>query len=112
MYTYIRELIEEDRVYIFYKTEEWIKLRNEVMQELHNECQMCSGRGRLTKADCVHHVNEVRERPELALSKYYIDREGNEQRNLLPLCNTCHNEVHDKLGRWQKKDKFFNKERW
>lgn len=109
---YIRSLIASDRLIVFYKSKEWEELRKEVLEELHNECQECMKRGRYTRADCVHHVNEVRQRPDLALSKFYTDHEGKKHRNLLPLCNTCHNIIHDKLGNWQKKDKFTNKERW
>ena len=109
---WIRQLITDNRLIVFYKSKEWIELRDEVMHDNHYECQECLKRGRYTRADCVHHVNEVRQRPDLALSKYYTDHEGNKQKNLIPLCNRCHNEVHDKLGNWQRKDKFTNEERW
>ena len=109
---YIKELIQANTMYKFYKTDEWIELKDEVLEECHHECQECIKHGRYTKADCVHHVNEVRVVPSLALSKYYIDSNGKKQRNLLPLCNQCHNKVHDKLGQWQRKDKFTNDERW
>lgn len=109
---YIRELIRKDRVEEFYWTDEWKDLKQEVLEELHNECQECLKKGKYTKAQCVHHHNEVRKRPDLALSKYYTDAEGNKQRQLIPLCNICHNIIHDKLGNWQKKDKFTNEERW
>ena len=32
--------------------------------------------------------------PGLALSEYYTDESGNEKRNLVPLCNACHNAEH------------------
>lgn len=110
--TYIRKLIAEDRVEEFYFTDDWKELRAEVLEELHNECQECLKLGKYTQADCVHHVNEVRQRPDLALSKTYTDNEGQQHRQLVPLCNTCHNIVHDKLGNWQRKDKFTNEEKW
>ena len=109
---YIRQLIQEDKLELFYQTNLWKELRQEVLAELHYECQECMKRGRYSRADCVHHVNEVRHRPDLALSKYFIDKDNNKHRNLLPLCNTCHNIVHDKLGNWQRKDRFMNEERW
>jgi 5-methylcytosine-specific restriction endonuclease McrA len=46
------------------------------------------------------------------LSKYFVDSKGERQPNLVPLCNQCHNAVHDKLGEWQRKDKFTNTELW
>lgn len=109
---YIRQLIQSDKLELFYKSDDWNELRNDVLDEMHHECSECLKRGRYTRAVCVHHVNEVRKRPDLALNKYYIDGHGKQQRNLVPLCNTCHNIVHDKLGEWQRRDKFINEERW
>ena len=110
--SYIRQLISIGKIILFYKSDDWEEIRQEVLEELNYECQECLKRGLYTRADCVHHVNEVRVRPDLALSKFYVDHEGNRQRNLVPLCNACHNIVHDKLGKWQQKDKFTNEERW
>lgn len=110
--SFIRSLIDINKLYVFYKSDDWLELRQEVLEEHNFECQECLKRGRYTKADCVHHVNEVRHVPGLALSKTYIDKHGKEQKQLVPLCNTCHNIVHDKLQTWQRKDKFQNVERW
>lgn len=112
LHVYIRQLISADRIAEFYQTDEWKELRQDVLDEFHNECQDCLKQGKYTRADCVHHVNEVRKRPDLALSKFYTDNEGNQQRQLVPLCNTCHNIEHDKLGNWQRLGKFTNEERW
>ena len=109
---YIKRLIREDKLEKFYFSDDWKELRLRVLEDLHFECQECLNKGRYTRADCVHHVNEVRRRPDLALSRYYTDNKGNRLLNLLPLCNQCHNLIHDKLGEWQRKDKFFNEERW
>ena len=109
---YIRKLISAGKVEQFYYTDEWKELRQEVLDFFHGECQECLKNGHYTKADCVHHVNEVKNRPDLALSRYFVDGKGNTQPNLVPLCNQCHNNVHDKLGEWQRKDKFTNEERW
>lgn len=111
--SYIRKLIAEDKVEEFYQTDDWKELRADVLEEFHNECQECLKHGKLTTEElCVHHVNELKQRPDLALSKYYTDVEGNKQRQLIPLCKICHNIVHDKLGNWQRKDKFTNEEKW
>ena len=109
---YISRLIDDDRLPEFYQTVEWKELRQAVLDDFHNECQRCLEKGNYTRADCVHHVNEVRKRPDLALSRYFIDKDGNQQTQLLPLCNTCHNIEHDKLGEWQRRDKFTNEEKW
>ena len=110
--SYIRDLIERDRIEVFYQTQEWKDLRREVLEDHHYECQDCLLLGRYTRADCVHHVNEVRVRPDLALSKHYSDKDGQKKENLRPLCNTCHNIVHEKLIKHQQKGKFQNEERW
>lgn len=110
--TYIRKLIRDNKIEKFYLTDDWKELRLEVLEYFHYECQECLKKGDYTRADCVHHVNEVRDRPDLALSRWYVDSKGIRQFNLIPLCNTCHNIVHDKLGEWQRKDKFQNEERW
>lgn len=111
--TYIRQLISKDKVEQFYYTEDWKELRQDVLDYFHNECQGCLKKGKYTRADCVHHVNEVRHRPELALSRYYIDHKGKQQYNLLPLCNECHNQAHPEKA-WKRKDieRFTNEERW
>ena len=91
---WINELIEEDKLYRFYKSREWLELRARVLFEHHNECCKCRARGRITKAQTVHHVQHVKDRPDLALSQYTIDDEGNRIVNLIPLCNACHNLEH------------------
>ena len=70
---WIRELIREDKIYLFYKTDEWLDLRADVMRDAHNECQHCLKEGIYTRAEMVHHINEVRKRPDLALTREYID---------------------------------------
>lgn len=111
--TWIRRLIQAGKVALFYHTEDWKELREDVLQYFHYECVECAKHGRYTRADCVHHVNHVTKRPDLALSRYYIDSKGKQQYNLVPLCNECHNKVHpEKLQRNKDKEKFTNEERW
>lgn len=109
---YIRQLIAIGKVEQFYMTDEWKALRADVLECFHNECQECLKKGEYTRADCVHHVNEVRRCPELALSRYYVDADGQMQYNLVPLCNRCHNLIHEKLKKWWQRNKFTNEERW
>lgn len=112
---YIRGLIADDNIVKFYKSKEWRMLRDEVMQEHYYECQHCLEQGRYTRATMVHHVQELRKRPDLALSKTYIDGKGNEHKQLVPLCIACHEIEHDKLGNYNKENgrtKFKNEERW
>ena len=109
---YIRELIKKDKLEQFYITDDWRELREEILRDFHYECQECLKKGTYTKADCVHHINEVRHRPDLALSRHYIDEKGMKQLNLIPLCNTCHNIIHEKLTKFKRKDMFTNEEKW
>lgn len=112
---HIRQLIADNKLYVFYKSREWIELRNEVLREHHYECAHCLQQGRYTRAYMVHHVNEVRKRPDMALTKTYVDSEGQEHKNLVPLCFACHEAEHDRfeLKRTaQGKEGFTNEERW
>lgn len=113
---WIRELIRENKLYKFYKSNEWIALRAEVMRDDHYECQHCLKRGIYTRADMVHHVNEVRKHPNMALTKEYIDQITKEKkRNLVSLCNPCHEEEHDRFENYRlhhDKERFTNEERW
>ena len=110
---WIRELIKDNNIIKFYKTDDWLELNEEVKYEHHYECVECLKKGKYTRAECVHHVNKVKDRPDLALSKYYTDIHGNKQKNLVPLCNKCHNKEHpEKFAKFKKKDKFTNEEKW
>ena len=109
---YIRQLIKENKLVKFYLSEDWRELKQDVLEFFHFECQECLKKGVYTKADCVHHHNEVRQRPDLALSRYYVDDKGQRQHNLIPLCNKCHNLIHEKLIKYQRQGKFTNEERW
>lgn len=113
--SWIRELEQENKIYKFYKTTEWITLRENILSENHYECQHCAEHGKYTRATMVHHVNELRKRPELALSRTYIDGEGNEHKQLVPLCHFCHEAEHGRFDEWNRKriaNKFMNTERW
>lgn len=92
--SWIRELIAEGRLYRFYKSEEFQELRAQVLRDHHNECAECAKRGKYRRAKVVHHVHEVRDRPDLALSMYYRDADGTVKPNLVPLCQECHERAH------------------
>lgn len=94
---WIEELIDVDELWRFYKSKEFRKLKEEVLREQHHECQVCKEKGILTKADTVHHIQYVRNHPELALSKTYTYM-GREHRNLIAICRSCHNKVHKEKG--------------
>lgn len=119
---WIRYLYSINRIDKFYKHRLFKHLREEVMKEQHYECQMCKEQGKLTivkpigvsknkkRSGVVHHVNEVKTHPHLALSKYYFDDRGNKQRNLIVLCDNCHEIVHERCAKKQKE--VLTEERW
>lgn len=86
----------------FYKSTVWINKRKEILKRDHNECQRCKSKGGFSKAECVHHIKHLKDRPDLSL----VDD------NLISLCNVCHNEVHPEKLHRKDKTKFKNKECW
>nr|DAQ35640.1 MAG TPA: HNH endonuclease bacteriophage, HNH Endonuclease, DNA.52A [Caudoviricetes sp.] len=103
----LKELIASNNTHEFYVSPEWRHLRAEVLREQKNECQEHRKRGSYARANHVHHVNYLRNHPELALSKWYLDKLGILRRNLIAVCKDCHETVchperlrHAKLEPW------------
>lgn len=120
---YINNLILKNELWRFYKTREWIELRDKVLEENHNECAVCKSYGVIKRYDVdekgvkhliktVHHVQYVRKHPALALSRYYYYK-GEKKENLIVVCKACHNRLHpEKRFKSNGKKKFVNEERW
>lgn len=122
---WIEELIQQGKLWKFYKSKDWIKVKEEVLKENHYECAECKKQGKITRYDVdadgnkklistVHHVQFVRKHPALALSKTYTYN-GKTYENLIPVCKACHNKLHpEKRKRKKCKDesKYVNEERW
>ena len=109
----IRELIKQHKLYLFYKSPEWLALRDEVLREAHYECEECKEKSPsiFSQAVTVHHEMEVKDHPELALSRTYRDEQGETKRNLFALCSRCHNEKHHRFrGNINSKDTFNRRE--
>ena len=87
---WIKRLISENKIDLFYNNKLWKKKREKILKKDHYECLMCKEKGVLTKANIVHHINNLRDNPALALSKFYIDENGKIQRNLISVCFNCH----------------------
>ena len=107
---WIKQLIEEDKLYKFYKSRQWLDVKEKMLKMHHYECQWCKKKGKITKAVTVHHVQHVKKYPELALSEYYIYK-GRQQQNLIPLCHDCHDRSHNRM-QYKPKPKPLNEERW
>lgn len=100
-------------VRMFYESREWKKLRKEILIADKYECQCCKSKGKYTRANTVHHVNHVKDHPEMALDRHYIDGKGKKQRNLVSVCHDCHETVcHPERLRWREAKPKLNKERW
>lgn len=92
----LRELIAQGREWLFYSWPEWKSKRAEVMQLDRNECRRCRAKGRYRRGTIVHHVQHLRDRPDLALSVYDPDTG---ERQLLTVCKSCHEEEHPEAFR-------------
>lgn len=91
---FVRDCIANREMHAFYTWTPWEKVRLDALKLDKFECQHCKAKGKYTKATTVHHVNHVKQHPELALSLWYEDREGKRRRNLVSLCHDCHEKEH------------------
>lgn len=108
---WLKQLIKEGNTHEFYITPEWRRLRKSVLQEQKTECQAHKAKGGYHKANHVHHVNYVKQHPELALSKWFIGAGNKPERNLIAVCKDCHETVcHPE--RLRKAKKALWEERW
>ena len=99
----IVEIIASGNLDRFYKSSEWLEQRAKALRRDNNECQKCKHEGRVSSAQCVHHIKHLKTNPELAL----------DINNLISLCNSCHNVEHpEKLFRGVKRKKIEIAERW
>lgn len=71
----------------FYKSTRWIKKRERALRRDQYECRECRRYGKITQATTVHHIYPLQDYPQYRLS---LD-------NLLSLCHTCHNQMHDRV---------------
>ncbi|WP_163102262.1 HNH endonuclease [Peribacillus alkalitolerans] len=70
----------------FYKTPKWKNKRANILKRDGYRCQECKRYGKTTEATTVHHINPLREKPELKLINW----------NLISLCGNCHDKMHDR----------------
>lgn len=81
--------VRDKQAAAFYRSPEWLALREAVLARDHGLCQRCLQEGRITPADTVHHIVELREDWSRRL----------DPANLVSLCTACHNAVHGRKGR-------------
>lgn len=101
--------IDKGKAENFYTWADWAKVRKEVLKFDNFECQMCKQNRRHRKAEVVHHVKHLKDRPDLALSIW----DGND-RQLISLCRECHEKVHpERIEKYKRKNKSaVTNERW
>lgn len=112
----IAAMIINDDTSAFYNDRTWRKLSKKVIKNGNEDCVECRKMGKVSKATLTHHVNELKDRPDLAYSLTYTDENGEVKPQLIPLCHDCHDRVHkrgayaeDKAG---KEDHFWQEEKW
>lgn len=71
-----------------YKTKAWRMKSKYIRERDEYLCQHCLRTGYRIDGREVHHVNPLRERPDLAL----------DERNLILLCAACHNRMEDRTA--------------
>lgn len=106
---YVKRCIKEN-VHRFYIWKQWKKVRLEVLELDHHECQDCKARGEYTPATIVHHNQYLKKHPELALETYYF-YDGVKYRNLISLCHDCHEIRHGHRKKNEYKEPL-TEERW
>lgn len=85
-FKWLTGLIESGDPHLFYVSSRWLRKREEILRMDRYECQLCKQRGRYRKAELVHHVNHVKDRPDLALSDEFIGMDGARKRQLISVC--------------------------
>ena len=103
------DAIVDGNVHYFYTSWPWKIKRKQILERDNRECQICKQDGKVTAGTgdnslIVHHVQELKTRPDLALT----------DSNLLTVCNDCHENVchPNRLGKYQERKSFMNEERW
>ncbi len=72
----------------FYKTKEWERKRIVILKKDRYLCKECYRYGKVVEANTVHHVIPLQVRPDLKLNN----------KNLISLCEGCHEKMHNKFS--------------
>ena len=101
---WVRELERQGKRGVFYSTREWKQLRAEVLRD-HPLCQDCLAKSpaEFSRAVYVHHVNELHDRPDLGLTRQWVDAMGDVHDNLVALCMDCHEVRHGRCARGRRR---------
>lgn len=98
-----KKILENSRIFLFvkkmrniYKTKAWKKKREKILKRDNYLCVECKRYGRMREATTVHHIKPYDDYPELAF----------DNRNLMSLCDACHNKAHPEKGKASLKNKY------
>ena len=91
---YIRDKANEDKIRMFYVSNEWKNKRQEIIKRDNNECQICKVLSKFVQSDDVHHI--------VPMTKDFSKKLDNN--NLISLCSKCHKDIH--YHKIDNKDKF------
>ena len=104
----LNNYIDTGKAENFYTWTQWRRVRDEVLKLDNYECQACKQNGRHRRAEVVHHIKHLKDRPDLALSIW-----DGQERQLVSLCRECHEKVHPERikHKWKRKTPL-TVERW
>lgn len=71
----------------FYNSKEWKRKREVILKRDIYQCRECKRYGKTIEANTVHHILPIEDRYDLRL----------DNRNLISLCEECHERMHDKF---------------
>lgn len=84
----------------FYNSPHWKRKRRQIRKEQHGKCwchrnpaefpHLAGRKPMLVDGDTVHHMHELRQRPDLCLS----DKDEDGKQNLVLICSSCHWWLH------------------
>lgn len=81
----IRNSTENIKYTSFYNSKAWKTLSDIIKRNYNGICVMCLiDRGEVTPSNTTHHIEELKENWNLRLV----------EENLIPLCHSCHNDLH------------------
>ena len=110
---FVKQCILDNDVHKFYTWTPWLNTRKRVLEMDRHECQICKANGKYSRAILVHHVNHLKQHPELALEVWYTDPvDETRNRQLISLCCDCHEAQHPERLKQNKNEKFTTEEKW
>ena len=91
---YYDKNMRDDKINKFYHSKAWIRTRQARLIKDSKLCQDCLSSHKITIAETVHHIIEVKD----TWSKRF------DIENLISLCNSCHNKRHKKgESKWKQR---------